>query len=282
MKGKPQLLAGLSPISHLELSQTRLSESSIIIETPSGQYKSDKQKSLRQKHRTKPHGSAGRPSSLGDLLCKLYLKRVRFSFQLAKQYFLFSESDVSLQPGYRYMRDAVEEGYITLECFFSSQAQRAKVMGFERIRFLLANRITLAELRALRIRHFEERLSCFTAIIAGIFQKLQKKALAEFYEAVQEFAELHRSKILTPYPELHTTRKTSRSALSAKHSEALSDRQFIYIVNTSSSRRVGPAHNEGRGLRKRKSGFIKVPLVADNVVINEVSLEGIRQHPPHQ
>jgi predicted nucleotide-binding protein (sugar kinase/HSP70/actin superfamily) len=61
----------------------------------------------------------------------------------------------------------------------------------------------------------------------------------------------------------HTTRKTSKSALmemSSRGSE-YAEKQYIYIVKTGS----------GCGAGSRE-GLVKVPLVAENVVINEVNL----------
>lgn len=49
-----------------------------------------------------------RRRDLAEALQQLYLKRVRFGFQLVKQYFLFSESESSLHSNYRYLRETVQ------------------------------------------------------------------------------------------------------------------------------------------------------------------------------
>jgi hypothetical protein len=45
-----------------------------------------------------------------EVLQHLYVKRVRYGFQLVKQYFLFSESDTSMHSNHRNLKDTVEEG----------------------------------------------------------------------------------------------------------------------------------------------------------------------------
>jgi hypothetical protein len=73
-------------------------------------------------------------------------------------------------------------------------------MAFQHIKFLLVNRINVSQLAEWRKQYYAERLGYFTEIITTAFEKLQLKALQDFYVQVKEFAELHKSRIYKPYP----------------------------------------------------------------------------------
>jgi hypothetical protein len=69
---------------------------------------------------------------------------MRFSFQLIKQFILFSESETSLEVGYRYVRDALDNTISNLQSVIDIHRQKLKVYAFIQIKTLFNGKHTLS------------------------------------------------------------------------------------------------------------------------------------------
>lgn len=195
------------------------------------------------------------------------MRRLRYPFQLVKQYFIFSESEsesvCSLRPRSRYVREQLEDGVDTLEHIVGSQNQKLMVMAFETVRWLWVMKNCV-----------EGRLGRVQVLLHAAKRALVKQG----FERIQEFAVLNRSKVLTPTYLDSDRRKTLSTGGNTVRSEQLLEKQFIYIVKTNSTQRLilgdngQNTNNMITPIKRGKSATLKVPLLAENVVIKEISV----------
>jgi hypothetical protein len=121
------------------------------------------------------------------------------------------------------------------------------------------------------------RLTLLTTTIEKVFQQLTRRTIEDFYQRITMFADRQKSKILLPVPLINVDdgaetarRRSTQSVATGKvssyaQSEQIESKQYIYIFKTKSKM-------TSEQLSRKKSTFIKVPLLSNNIEINEISL----------
>jgi hypothetical protein len=78
-----------------------------------------------------------RKKTIADILKHLYIKRLRFPFQLIKQFVLFMESDTSLEVSHRHIRHGLGDAINNIQSVMDIHTQKQKVYAFIRMKTFL-------------------------------------------------------------------------------------------------------------------------------------------------
>lgn len=219
---------GLSPIRHREVldSRSRLQESIEILEIQeqSSQSMQSRRSNMHRSERHSPEHRRHPKSTLPEILNRLLVNRVRYSFQLLLQFFLFSDSESSMKSGQYNLKPyfaEIEEGFETLEDFMIRQNVKSKVMAFQYIRAISSGKNHSTNYESHTSLLHMHRIISFTQSIDRVFKQLTERTLTAFYERVRAYADRQKSKILTPVlvdDGAQTARRRTQSIASGKTS----------------------------------------------------------------
>jgi hypothetical protein len=129
-----------------------------------------------------------RKKTMADILRYLYKKRLRFSFQLIKQFVLFSESDSSLEVSYQYVRDALGDAISNLQSVMDIHRQKQKVHAFIHMKTLLNGDYTFSQNSFLTKEYLIMRLHALEVSVEKVFESLRKNALKVFFREIEKYA----------------------------------------------------------------------------------------------